>query len=934
MVTLLHPIWLLLAIPLLVSWWVWPLPSRFLRWLRLATLLLILLALCGLAVKLPSRAGIVIAVVDRSLSMPPGSEAGEKEAIELLQRAMSADDRLAVISFGQNAAIDRAPQTGAFAGFTSEVGREASNLSEALEKALALIPQTSPGKIVVFSDGRWTGKDPLNIAARAAVRGVAIDYRSLQRTSANDLAISQLDAPTVVAPGEAFMMTAWIRSPLQQEISYELKRGDQTLAAGRAAVSTGLNRLTFRDRADAPGTQGYVLKIASSSPDPMPENNSAKLLVGVQGPKPLLLVSPSRNSGLARALAAGGLQIQVATPEACEWSLEALSRYSALLLENIPAEKIGGRGMETIAAWVSETGAGLMMTGGRQSYGPGGYFRSPLEPILPVSMELRREHRKLALALVVAMDRSGSMAVAAGGGRTKMDLANVAAAQVLDLLSPMDEFGVVAVDSSSHIIADLAAVENKAKVRNDILRIDSGGGGIFIFEALSTSAEMLLKAKAGTRHIILFADAADSEEPGKYQELLAQCHQAGITVSVIGLGTPRDQDADLLRDIARRGGGQIFFTTNAEELPRLFAQDTFVVSRSAFVEEATPIQFTGGLVTLTGKKYEAAPPLGGYNLCYLRPEANLAAITTDEYKAPVTAAWQAGAGRVLCYTGEADGAYAGAFASWKEAGDFFTSLARWTAGDVRNLPGNLLLTQEVRNGVLNLQLHLDPEKSAEQNTAALAELPKVTTLRAAPGGKPVAERAPMRWVSADTLEMQIPLRGNETALATVEVAGAGRWQMAPVTLPYSPEFKPSAAEEGATALAHLAQATGGKERIELSGVWKDLSRQPRLIALGQWLLLLAVALLLLEILERHTGLLTAAKLPAWLMERMPRPRPKRMAAPQRKPAASSSPAPQATPISAEVKDQDTPPSPEPAAPSAIAEALRQARRQAKERTER
>ena len=80
--------------------------------------------------------------------------------------------------------------------------------------------------------------------------------------------------------------------------------------------------------------------------------------------------------------------------------------------------------MENLAAWVKGTGSGFMMTGGKNAYGPGGYFRSQLEPIMPVSMELRQEHRKLALAIVVAMDRSGSMAAPAGGGKTKMDLAN------------------------------------------------------------------------------------------------------------------------------------------------------------------------------------------------------------------------------------------------------------------------------------------------------------------------------------------------------------------------------------------------------------------------------------------------------------------------------------------------------------------------------
>src|SRR5262245_12864812 len=176
MITLLHPIWLALTIPLAAAWFLWRYTSRFLRFARLATLLLILFALSGLAVKLPSRNGTIVVVADRSLSMPRGAEAAQKEVIDLIGRAMSGDDRLAVVSFGQSAAIERSPQTGAFAGFTNEVGSDASNLAEAINKALALIPQDSPGKILVISDGRWTGKEPATAASKAAARGVAIDY--------------------------------------------------------------------------------------------------------------------------------------------------------------------------------------------------------------------------------------------------------------------------------------------------------------------------------------------------------------------------------------------------------------------------------------------------------------------------------------------------------------------------------------------------------------------------------------------------------------------------------------------------------------------------------------------------------------------------------------------------------------------------------------
>ncbi len=223
-----------------------------------------------------------------------------------------------------------------------------------------------------------------------------------------------------------------------------------------------------------------------------------------------------------------------------------------------------------------------MLTGGRDAYGPGGYYKSPLEPIMPVSMELRREHRKLSLAIVVTLDRSGSMAMPVPGGRAKIDLADLATAEVVEMLGPLDQFGCIAVDSIPHEIVPLADVVDKSEMRSKILRIDSAGGGIFIYEALAAAARMIVPAKSATKHIILFADAADSEEPGDYKTLVAKCVGAGITISVVGLGTEKDCDANLLKDIARRGGGQCMFTNVAQELPRLFAQDTFVLARARF----------------------------------------------------------------------------------------------------------------------------------------------------------------------------------------------------------------------------------------------------------------------------------------------------------------------------------------------------------------
>jgi Mg-chelatase subunit ChlD len=945
-VTLYQPVWLLLAVPLAASLWLWRFPSRLLLSLRVATLLLVLLALCGLAVLVPGRAGTVVVVADRSLSMPPDSEGAELEAIGLLQKSMADADRLGVVAFGRTAVVERPPQPGTFAKFVHDVGGDASNLAEALETALALIPRDAPGRVFVISDGRWTGRDPAAAAALAAARGVAVDYRHEQRPTTGDLAIARLDAPSSVGPGEAFLITAWVQAPVGQEVSFELRRGAEVLAAGKRQVSSGLSRLTFRDRAAGPGTQAYSLTVTGAGDDPVPENNRARLLVGVQGPRPVLLVTADPDqSGLARLLRAGKVPVRAVPAEARSWSLEELSKYSAVLLENVPAERIGSRGMDTLAAWVRSAGGGLMMTGGRSSYGPGGYYHSPLEPVLPVSMELRKEHRKMTLAIVVALDRSGSMAMPVGGGRVKMDLANLGTVQVLDLLGPQDEFGCLAVDTVPHVIHELGVVENKGPVRDRILGIQSMGGGIYVYEALEAAHAILRTAKAQTKHIILFADAADAEEPKAYQTLVEQCRKDDMTVSVIGLGKETDKDGELLKDIARRGNGRCFFSDQPDDLPRLFAQDTFVVARSTFLDEVTPVKATAGLTALAGRPFALSRPVGGYNLCYLRPGANLAAVTLDEYKAPLVAAWQAGSGRVLCYTGEADGRHTGPIAGWKDVGEFFTSLARWTAGPTGELPGNMVLTQDVKNGAALVRLHLDPGRKAEPFTG----LPGVTVLRATSGRKPRAEQVGLHWDGADTLAAEVPLQGDETVVAAVDVPGHGTVALPPACLPYSPEFRPAEPGTGLAALERLARATGGKERVELPSIWADFPRLPRLVEVGRWLLLAAVVVLLLEVLERRTGLLSQAlgrafrrraRAPAapaekvralpWLKRRPGR----KPAAPPPKPAGrptgSAAPAPTAEPpLSPEVEPPKPTPTAEPEGGGGLLDALRQARRRAR-----
>lgn len=854
--TLGAPHWLLLVVPLGVLWWVLRPSGFWLRGLRAGVYGLVVLGMSEPRLWLPERAGTVVVVADRSVSL--ASDAGDRqlEMIGLVHGAMSPEDRLAVVSFGREAAVEQEPAVGRLERFEQGVGEDASDLGAALRRALALIPADGSGRVLVLSDGRYTGTDPVAVAAVAATRGVAIDYRDMGRARAGDLAVLRVDAPDSVERGESFMITGWVQSPTDRRVLYELWRGERLIAKGERDLGAGVSRLGFRDRtgggaADG-GTLGYrlVVRAVGTGVDPVPENNVGRFLVGVRGQKPVLLVTVSPGQGLAGLMRRGGLEVRAVEPSQLAGTLEELTGYSAVVLENVSVNDLPSGMLERLSGLVEASGTGLVMTGGQMSFGPGGYYGSALEGVLPVSMELRQEHRKLSLAMVVALDRSGSMAAQVGGGRTKMDLANLGTAKVVDLLSPLDQLGVLAVDSAPHTVVPMGPVNDKSGIKSRVLRIRSMGGGIYVYEALAEAAGMLADATPTTRHIILFSDAQDSEQPGRYRELLEKAAKANITVSVIGLGKASDVDAPLLRDIAARGGGRAFFTEDPKKLPQLFAQDTFVVARSSFVDEVTPVSSTGVLSAMTGRSLGDPQPVGGYNLTYLKPEAQLAVVTNDQYKAPLVAAWRAGLGRVVTYAGEADGEFTGPIAAWPGLGDLMTSLGRWVSATDRRLPETMLARQRVDGGLLRVELMLDPERPDQ----GLVTEPEVSVLRGRPGveGGPEQLRLRMRYTSPHTLAAEVPLSGDAVAVATLDAGELGRVTLSPARLLYSPEYA-SPSEDGLVTLRRLASMTAGSQRVELSAVWDELVPVQRFVSVAHWFWLMAVLAILVEVLERRTS---------------------------------------------------------------------------------
>lgn len=803
--TLLTPELLLLALPL--AWLLWR-TCRVPSW-RLALRGLVVLALLAALGGLHGGGAVegrdLVLVVDRSRSMPAGARRTAAELADLLRQDARPGDRLAVLSFGGDTVIDQAlGDLDAFPGFVQEVDPDASHLADALDAALALIPENRPGSILVLSDGEFHGRTPDDVARRAALRGVRVDVRALGESDGTDVAVEALHLPESVGPGERFQFSATVRSDRATSARWRLLRGETVVASGERDLHRGANQLLFRDVAGAAGVATYRL-IVEAEGDTVPENDRGLGVTRVDGRRPLLLVNePGQAGRLAAALRGAGLEVHVAAPGdlPAEGAGLWLESYAGVVLENVAAGRLEGS-LLALANQVRDLGLGLLITGGHASYGVGGYYRSALEPVLPVTMELRIEHRKMALAMAVVLDRSGSMSAGVGSGRTKMDLANAGTIEAIKVLGPIDEIAVIAVDSAAHEVVGLRPVDDVGAITSRVSGIVSQGGGIYTYNGLREAADQLEAARAMSRHIILFADAADAEQPGQYKDLLdVLTNDRNTTVSVVALGQETDADGEFLRDVARRGGGEIYFTTSPEELPRLFAQDTLLAARSAFVEQATGSRATGALAALSPTA-GAGPwaTLPGYNLTYLHPEATAGVVTTDEYAAPLVAIRQAGLGRSAAYTGQVDGQYGVPDGAWSQVADQLVTLARWI---VAQEPPARLFPSVRRDGREALvTVEVDREVAGDGADEAL------TVHLVAPDGS--SRELDLPRVAGDRYEARLPLGGEGVYRLAGSTDRGEVLTLPPLAVPYSPEFAARVdPDEGLATLGRLARLGRGR----------------------------------------------------------------------------------------------------------------------------
>jgi len=678
-----------------------------------------------------------------------------------------------------------------------------TNLQAAVQLAYGLYPPGYLRRMVILSDGNETTGSLLSEVRRARELDVRISAVTPSSQVPGDVIVKELVLPDRLKVGEPFKVRAhvWAARPTKAQV--KLYQGE--VLNGLDGVRTvelpaGDSEVVFPSIVRIPGDVTYSARLAPEGENRFTDNDRFAVTTTVPGRPTVLYLEgePSRARYLQQALASNDFDVDARGPREMPSSREELERYDFIVMSDVGSEFVNLTQMQALEQAIRSGGVGFLMAGGDRSFGLGGYTGTRMEQILPVRFDVERRHDEPSLALVLVIDKSGSMSGA------PIELAKEAAKATAELLGPDDYIEVVAFDSQPTRLVKMQSARSRIRILTDIARMTSGGGTA-IFPALDQGYQDLSVTRARTRHIILMTDGQSPTEG--ISDLVQTAASEGITISTVGLGPQVDRA--LLEGIAESGGGRSYFTNDPYNIPRIFTKETSQVARSAVVEEwfqahqVAPAQF------LRGIDLASAPYLEGYVATKAKAEPAEVILASD-YGEPILARWRVGLGWSMAWTSDVKNRWSVHWVGWPGFGKFWGQLVR------EHMRQRRRTLYDMRTEVADGRVHAIVDAIGEDDRF-INELDSTLTIAEAGGpaggarGQPWTRTEPMRQTAPGRYEADFPLDryGSFALRATHRVEDrVVAESFAQLANPYPREYLATAPNPAV--LSELARATKGR----------------------------------------------------------------------------------------------------------------------------
>ena len=630
--------------------------ERISQILRYVIIALTVLALAGMSLLTASPDRTAFLLVDVSASV------NEEETLQMAREALAAggDRKTGVIAFGNNAAVERSlNQTVPLGDLSARVDRTGSDLNSALQLAAALLPTDSNGGIAVISDGRVTGEEDFFRSAG----GLTVNVLKTGTRSGADAQVTNVSVPASLYTGQKYTTQVTVHSNRAGEATLVLTRDRGEAVTRTVTLRKGENTFAFDAVAGSAGVSTVEAQVLLDG-DSISANDTGAAYTVIAG-EPKVLIAEGKSgeaANLVKMLKAAGMEVLTLPAGMLPEQAADLLAYHAVALVNVDAAQLEDGQIAALDTAAKELGVGVAVFGGDASYALGGYRGSALENMLPVTMDVKNRMELPTTALVLCIDKSGSMSDTSYGV-TRLQLAREAACAALDVLNERDQAGVIAFDDAGKWVIPLSQVTDVAAMQELVATIRMGGGTAF-YSPLMMAYEALKTSRAQYKHVIFLTDG-EAGDTG-YMDVVRRMAASGITVTTVAVGDGADYTG--LKQMAEIGEGRMYLAGPFDSLPRIFTKETMMIS-GAYVQNRV---FTPVITDASMTNFPGFPELGGYLAVTEKPLATVSLCSDRED--PVLAWWQYGAGRVLCWTSDIQGGWSAAFLSWDRAAEFFSGM--------------------------------------------------------------------------------------------------------------------------------------------------------------------------------------------------------------------------------------------------------------------
>ncbi len=799
-----------------------------------------------------------VALIDVSDSVSDAQLEAARTYLSQLAKAKG-EGSLQVITFAEKPRVERADGAAyplarhrALGAATDATGKAAkaattggagTDIQSAMQLGYGLYPDGYLPRMVVISDGNQTTGDIAVESYRAKELGVKVSWRQFAENKVAELRVVGISLPEDLKVGAPYEVTAEIWTTEPQTVTLALQQDEfpNPLEPSKTVtLREGKNLIKFKSDAKRAGATTYRLRVTRSEKDTEKANNESIMTAPVKGRPNILYVEggvlrePGSAGYLQRALQHENMDVEVRGPKGIPGNAKDLEKFDCVVVSDVPYHLMSDTGITALDKYVSTYGGGLIVAGGEDSFGSGGYQGTKMEQIMPVRFDAEKMRDQPDIAMVLVIDHSGSMQ------GPKLEAAKESARVTVEVLSPDDIIAVVVFDDQATTFIRPQRAANRMRISAELSTLQSGGG-TDIKPGLAEAYSILQGVNAKVKHVILLSDGEAPREG--IQELVSDMRSARITVSAVGVD---GADRSLLQMITEAGDGRLYMIDDLGSLPRIFAKETTEAQKSQLVEDLVYARVAKRVEAIEGTAVENAPALHGYVTTKPKPTGEV--ILISDLGEPILARWRHGAGTAVAWTSDVKNRWSVDWIRWGGYPKFWAQVIRSTMR--KKVYDSYDLTARVDDGIAKVTVDaIDPSDKFVNELDTQLEVVD-----------------PKTNATIQTIAMDQSAAGRYDANFRIERYGSFLLKavhkrdgkvvaesMGSVAMSYPLEYLRSTPDP--EPLMHAATVTGGKNQAEPAAVWSAEGESISYVQdLWAWVLLGVAGLFVLDIYLRRLRL--------------------------------------------------------------------------------